>query len=68
MISSKALDVEVLPNLFSFVLVDLNSYLDIFKDCVNNKGKASPLTEKYTVAEIKDKLAQVKTEMMIVNY
>lgn len=62
MISSKALDVEVLPNLFSFVLVDLNSYLDVFKDCVDNKGKAIPLTEKYTVAEIKEKLAQVKTE------
>ena len=62
MISSKALDVEVLPNLFSFVLVDLNSYLNVFKDCVDSKGKAIPLTEKYTVAEIKDKLAQVKTE------
>lgn len=62
MISSKALDVEVLPNLFSFVLVDLNSYLNIFKDCVDSKGKAIPLTEKYTVAEIKEKLAQVKTE------
>ena len=53
MISIKALDVEVLPNLFSFVIVDLNDYLNTFKDCVDSKGKAIPLTEKYSIEEIK---------------
>lgn len=61
MISSIAADVEVLPNLFSIIFVDLNDYLRIFKDCVNSKGKAIPLTEKYTVKEITDMLSTVKS-------
>ena len=60
MINTIAADVEVLPNLFSIIFVDLADYLRVFKDCVDSKGKPIPLTEKYTVAEIKEKLATVK--------
>ena len=63
MIASKALDVEVLPNLFSITVVNLNDYLNTFKDCVNAKGKAIPLTEKYSVREIKDKLSKVESKI-----
>ena len=60
MINTIAADVEVLPNLFSIIFVSLSDYLRVFKDCVDSKGKPIPLTEKYTVAEIKEKLATVK--------
>uniref|UniRef100_A0AAU8MK58 DNA polymerase n=1 Tax=Geladintestivirus 1 TaxID=3233133 RepID=A0AAU8MK58_9CAUD len=62
MINSVVADVEVLPNLFSIIFVDLTDYLTKFKDCVNDKGKPVPLTEKYSVSEIKSKLSNVKSK------
>lgn len=52
MIHSFAYDVEILPNLFSITFVDIGSYLATFNVCTNDKGKAIPLTQKYTVKEI----------------
>ena len=65
MIHSYAYDVEILPNFFSIVIVDVNDYLKIFSDCVsepNKKGKCEPvsLVQKYNVETIKKKLDSVK--------
>ncbi len=64
MILSKAYDVEILPNFFSITIVDVNDYLKVFSDSceINKKGKKSPipLVQKYSVAEIKNKLHEVK--------
>lgn len=60
MINSYVYDVEVLPNFFSVIIINLNSYLNIFKDCVNEKGKPIPLIQKYTVAEIIEKCDTVE--------
>lgn len=60
MILSKAFDVEVLPNFLSVTFVDMRDYFSIFTDCVNEKGKPIPLTEKLPVKEIKARLAVVK--------
>ena len=60
MIKTFAYDVEVLPNFFSITIVSVNSYLSIFKDCVNSKGKPIPLIQKYKVEEIKQKLLEVE--------
>lgn len=64
MILSYAFDVEVLPNFFSLTIIDVNDYLKVFDDAckINTKGKKEPipLVQKYTVAEIKDKLNSVK--------
>ena len=38
MIISKSVDIEIFPNLFSVTFVDLKSYLDTFRDCVDKKG------------------------------
>jgi hypothetical protein len=35
-------DVEILPNFFSITFVDLASYLEVFKDCVNDKEERIP--------------------------
>ena len=59
MILSKAYDVEILPNFFSIVIVDVNDYLKTFVDANDGKNPI-PLVQKYTVAEIKEKLANVK--------
>ena len=68
MIQTYAYDVEILPNFFSITFVDLKSYLEIFKDACTieiKKGKEKrtpiPLTQKYSVKEIKEKLDKVKT-------
>lgn len=60
MILSKAFDVEVLPNFLSVTFVDMRDYFNIFADCVNEKGKPIPLTEKLPVKEIKARLAIAK--------
>ena len=64
MILSFAYDVEVLRNFFSLTFIDVNDYLKVFADAckINAKGKKEPipLVQKYTVAEIKEKLATVK--------
>lgn len=62
-------DVEVLPNFFSITFVDMTDYFKVFGDiCDSNvkKGKIVvtpvPLTERLTVAEIKNRLSKVKTK------
>lgn len=67
MIKSFAYDVEVLPNFFSVTIVDVNSYLEVFKDACdvttkNGKEKRTPvpLVQLYSISEIKDKLNTVK--------
>lgn len=63
MILSFGYDVEVLPNFFSITIVDIGDYLRTFADActINSKGKKTPvpLTQIYTVAEIKEKLNKV---------
>lgn len=68
MINSYAYDIEILPNFFSVTIVDVKDYLNVFKDACNisvKKGKEIrtpvPLTQKYSVKEIKDKLSKIKT-------
>lgn len=61
MIKMWAYDVEVLPNFFSVVFVDIVDYMDKFKDCVIN-DKAIPLTQKLSVEEIKNRLSKVNTK------
>ena len=62
----KAYDVEILPNFFSIVAIDVHSYLREFADCciINKKGKQEPvpLTQLYSVKEIKEKLDKVETK------
>ena len=64
MVHLKAYDVEILPNFFSIVIVDVHSYLREFEDAciINKKGKKEPvpLTQIYTVKEIKEKLSKVQ--------
>ena len=60
MIISKAYDVEIFPNLFSVTFVDMSSYFKTFSDCVDAKGKPIALTEKLSVAEIKERLNKVE--------
>ena len=66
MILSKAYDIEILPNFFSIVIVDVNDYLKVFADAceINKKGKKSPipLVQKYSVKEITEKLTKVKKQ------
>ena len=66
MIQLKAYDVEILPNFFSIVIVDINDYCRVFKDAcvVDKKGKRKsvPLTQIYSVKQIKEKLEQVNTK------
>lgn len=58
-------DVEVTRNYFSVVFVDLRSYLKIFSDCVDNDGKAIPLVDKLTVAEIKQRLETIPKKRFV---
>ena len=67
MIISKGCDCEIFPNLFSVTFVDLKSYLDIFRDCVDSKGKPKALTECLTVAEIKRRLDTVKSDIFYIS-
>jgi len=67
MIISKAVDVEIFPNLFSITFVDLVDYLNVFKDCVNDKGKPIALTEKLSVKEIKERLNKVKSDIFYIS-
>jgi len=67
MIHSIAFDVEIFPNLFSITFVDLQDYLRVFNDCVDDKGKPVPLTAKLTVAEIKRRLDTVKSDIFYIS-
>ena len=64
MILSYAYDVEILPNFFSITIVDVGDYLRTFADAcvINKKGNKIPvpLTQIYTVKEIKEKLDKVQ--------
>ena len=64
MILSYAYDIEVLPNFFSITIVDVGDYLRTFADAcvINKKGNKIPvpLTQIYTVEEIKEKLNKVQ--------
>ena len=69
-------DVEVLPNFFSVTFVDLDDYLREFKDICEVSIKKEkevrtpiPLTEKLTVAEIKNRLNKIrKKKFYITDY
>ena len=67
MIISKSVDIEIFPNLFSVTFVDLKSYLDTFRDCVDKKGRPKALTECLTVAEIKHRLDTVKSDIFYIS-
>lgn len=58
-------DVEVTRNYFSVVFVDLRSYLKVFSDCIDNEGKAIPLIDKLTVAEIKQRLETISKKRFV---
>lgn len=58
-------DVEVTRNYFSVIFVDLRSYLKIFSDCVDNDGKAIPLVDKLTIAEIKQRLETIPKKRFV---
>lgn len=60
MTKNAVFDIEILPNIFTVCIVDFQSYLDIFKDIVGEKGNAVPLTDKLSVEEIKSRLKKVK--------
>ena len=64
MILSYAYDIEVLPNFFGITIVDVGDYLRTFADAcvINKKGNKIPvpLTQIYTVEEIKEKLDKVQ--------
>lgn len=60
MIIAEAVDVECFVNLFSITFVDMRDYFQKFADCVDEKGKPIPLTEKLSVAEIEKRLKTVK--------
>lgn len=60
MINTFSYDVEVLPNFFCVTVIDFASYIEVFKDCVNAKGKPVPLTQVLTVAEIKSRINTIK--------
>lgn len=67
MIISKSVDIEIFPNLFSVTFVDLKSYLDTFRDCVDKKERPKALTECLTVAEIKRRLDTVKSDIFYIS-
>ena len=67
MIHSKCVDCEIFHNLFSITFVDLKSYLDTFRDCVDKKGRPKALTECLTVAEIKRRLDTVKSDIFYIS-
>ena len=63
MINSLAFDVEVFPNMFSVTFIDLKHYLEIFSDCVDEKGKPVALPSKLSVKEIKSRLDKVRSKI-----
>lgn len=67
MIISKAVDVEIFPNLFSITFVDMQDYLSTFSDCVDDKGNPIALTEKLSVKEIKERLDKIKSDVFYIS-
>ena len=68
MINCIAYDVEVLRNFFSITFVSINSYLKVFKDCVNADNKPIPLVQKLSVEEIKARLETVEKHSFYITY
>lgn len=66
MIDCRAADVEILPNFFSITFINLNDYLKVFADCVDDKGKPIPMVQKLTVAEIKRRLNTVRCDIFYI--
>lgn len=62
MIRSIATDIECFDNLFSATFVDVQDYLQVFKDC-----KDMALTECLSVAEIESRLESVKSEIFYIS-
>ena len=52
MIIPYAYDLEIFNNMFSGIYMSISDYLKTFADCVNDKGKPIPLTEKLSVSVI----------------
>lgn len=67
MIISRAYDVEIFPNLFSIIFVDLKDYLNTFADCVDEEGNPIPLSGKLSVKEIKERLDNVKSKTFYIS-
>lgn len=67
MINSKAVDVEIFPNLFSVTFVDLKDYLAKFADCVDSEDKPKALPECISVAEIKRRLDSIKSDIFYIS-
>lgn len=63
MINSLAMDVEIFKNMFSITFINLQHYMQIFADCVDDKGRPIALTEKLSVAEIKSRLDKVESKI-----
>lgn len=68
-----AYDVEILPNFFSITFVDMDDYFRVFIDICESEIKKDklvvtpiPLTERLTVAEIKNRLNKVKTKQFFI--
>ena len=59
MIIPRMYDLEIFQNMFSGIFIDIGEYLKKFADCVNDKGKPIPLTEKLSVAEIEERLDSI---------
>lgn len=53
-------DVEVTRNYFGVCFVDLNHYLKVFEDIVDENNNPVPLIDKLSVSEITSRLATVK--------
>jgi hypothetical protein len=70
MIIPLAYDIEILPNFFSVTFISVNSYLKEFEDAciIDKKGKKKPipLVQKYSVAEIKEKLNKVVSKQFYI--
>lgn len=62
MIITKAMDVEIFVNMFSVIFVDMKDYLQTFADCVDDKGRPIPLSDKLSIAEIKRRLDGIKCD------
>lgn len=59
-------DVEILPNMFSITFVDINNFMEVFNDCVDDKGKPIPMAEVLSVAEIKARLDKVNSKQFYI--
>lgn len=66
MIVPRLYDLEIFPNMFSGIYIDLIDYLNTFKDCINDKSKPIPLTEKLSVKEIEERLNTIPVRIFYI--